>query len=227
MFNLILPVLHLLLVGFLLQAPAKLRKPLVQEGKASYYGREFEGRKTANGEKFRNADFTAAHRTLAFNTLIRVTNVKNKLSVTVRVNDRGPFVKGRIVDLSEAAARRIGSYMHGLATVKVEEVNMLRITPEIDSLFTCFDFLDCLGNPDVLSGYSLSAWRTNNLLHMLYIANELYLHDDVSRVNIAARGLGKNREYQLVITGFKTKSAALLFKDVLEKKGFMKVAFFN
>lgn len=228
MLNLLLPVLHLLIAShLLLQSPARLRKPLIQEGKASYYGREFEGRKTANGEKFRNADFTAAHRSMPFNSLIRVTNVKNKLSVTVRVNDRGPFVKGRIVDLSEAAARRIGSYMHGLATVKVEEVHLLKITSEIDSLFTCFDFLDCLGNPDVLSGYSLSAWRTNNLLHMLYIANELYLHDDVDHVSIAGKGTGINRSYQLVLTGFPTKSAALKYKDLLEKKGFMQVNFFN
>lgn len=211
----------------LLQAKSVLKKPLIQEGKASYYGREFEGRKTANGEKFRNADFTAAHRSVAFNTLLRVTNVKNKLSVTVRVNDRGPFVKGRIVDLSEAAARRIGSYMHGLATVKVEKLNLLRITPEIDSLFTCYDFLDCLGNPDVIEGYSLTAWKTNDLLHMLYIANELYLHEDVKKVNIACKGEGKNRYYQLVITGFSSKSAALKYKDILEKKGFMQVSFFK
>jgi rare lipoprotein A len=225
MIKLTVQLIQVVAAVLLLHLPAHLSAPLIQEGKASYYGKEFEGRKTANGEKFRNADFTAAHRSHPFNTLLRVTNLKNNLSVTVRVNDRGPYVRGRIVDLSEAAARRIGSYMHGLASVKVEEQYLLRLTPDIDSIFSCYDFLDCLGNPAVLSGYTLTAWKTKNLLHMLYVSNELYLHDDIDHVYIAGKGVGQAREYYLVITGFKTKKSALAFKDLLEKKGFMQVSF--
>ena len=122
------------------------------EGRASFYGKEFEGRKTASGEIFSNYKFTAAHRKYAFGTYLRVINLKNNLSVTVRVSDRGPYNYTRIIDLSEAAARRIGSYMHGLTTVRIEELNLLQRNNEIDSLFTCTDVLDCLGNEERLSG---------------------------------------------------------------------------
>jgi rare lipoprotein A len=215
-----------LLSGFALSS-AQLKKPLVQQGKASYYGREFEGRRTANGEFFRNADFTAAHRKLPFNTLVRVTNLRNQLSITVRINDRGPFVKGRIIDLSEASARRIGSYMHGLSNVRVEEVRLLKITEEIDSLFTNYNFLDCLGNPEEAEGISISLWKTKNLLHMLYVANELYLHDDISRVFIAGKGSGNNRTYFLVLSGYDSNKEAQAAIERMEKKGFMKVTLYK
>jgi hypothetical protein len=219
----ILHILQMALVCVVFLSAEPGKKKSFREGKASYYGREFEGRKTANGEIFRNADFTAAHRTLPFNSLIRVTNLKNKLSVTVRVNDRGPFVRTRIIDLSEAAARRVGSYQHGLASVRIEELNLLRKNNEIDSIFTCEDVLDCLGNPDRLKGYSLSLWRTTNIIHMLYVANELYLHEDVEKVNIVGLGTGENRLYHLVISGFQTKAKAMAGIDYYERKGFMKV----
>jgi rare lipoprotein A len=194
-----------------------------QKGKASYYGKEFEGRKTACGEIFHNADFTAAHRKLPFHTFARVTNLKNDLTITVRINDRGPFVKSRIIDLSEAGARRIGSYNKGLASVKVEELKLLHKNPEIDSLFTCEDVTDCLGNPDQLEGYSLSLWRTNDIIHMLYIANELYLHEDVKKVLIVGLGVGAKRVYHLTLTGYPNKESAAKAYDFFERKGFMEV----
>src|SRR4051794_7724024 len=75
---------------------------------ASYYGRELAGRRTASGEKFNPSAMTAAHRTLRFGTKVRVTNPRNGRAVVVRINDRGPFVKGRSLDLSSGAARAIG-----------------------------------------------------------------------------------------------------------------------
>ncbi len=196
-----------------------------KQGKASYYGREFEGRKTANGEIFRNADFTAAHRTLPFNTYVRVTNLKNNLSITVRINDRGPFVRTRIIDLSESAARRIGSYQHGLSSVKLEEMNLLRNFKEIDSIFRCEDVLDCLGNPEKLKGISLSLWRSKDIIHMLYVANELYLHDDVDKVYIVGTGVNNERIYHLVLSGFNSRLNASETISRFEKKGFMKIRF--
>lgn len=88
-------------------------------GTASWYGPKFHGRKTANGEKFNMYAFTAAHKTLPFNTYLKVTNLKNGKSVIVRVNDRGPFVKNRIIDLSYAAAHKIGVDISGTAPVKL------------------------------------------------------------------------------------------------------------
>jgi peptidoglycan lytic transglycosylase len=86
---------------------------------ASYYGPGFTGRRTASGESFNPAAMTAAHRTLRFGTRVRVTNSRNGRSVVVRINDRGPFVKGRSIDLSSGAARAIGMSTTGHVRMEV------------------------------------------------------------------------------------------------------------
>lgn len=91
-----------------------------QTGKASWYGPGFHGRKTANGEIYDQNELTAAHRTLPLGTDVEVTNVKNGRSVAVEINDRGPYVGGRVIDLSRAAAIELGMKEKGLATVKIE-----------------------------------------------------------------------------------------------------------
>ncbi len=91
-------------------------KPIL--GIASFYGAKFNGRRTASGEKFTNSTLTAAHKTLPFGSKVQVTNLRNGKSVVVRINDRGPFVKGRIIDLSKAAAKKIG--LNGAGTSRVE-----------------------------------------------------------------------------------------------------------
>ena len=88
-------------------------------GMASWYGGNFHGRKTANGETYNQNALTAAHKTLPFGTRVRVTNTRSGSSVEVRINDRGPFVGGRIIDLSRAAAGQIGVTNSGVAPVKV------------------------------------------------------------------------------------------------------------
>jgi rare lipoprotein A len=93
-------------------------------GRASYYSDEFHGRKTANGETFDMNALTAAHRTLPFNTILRVTNLENGREVTVRVNDRGPFVGERVIDLSLAAARELDLELTGTAMVRIEVLEM-------------------------------------------------------------------------------------------------------
>jgi rare lipoprotein A len=92
-------------------------------GHASYYGREFMGSRTANGEKFDPNAMTAAHRTVAFGSKIRVTNLANGKDVVVRVNDRGPWTKGRIIDISYAAAKQIGMHHSGTAKVRLDMVS--------------------------------------------------------------------------------------------------------
>ncbi len=91
-------------------------------GIASYYGRRFHGRRTANGERFNMRAMTAAHKTLPFGSLVKVTNPRNGRSVTVRINDRGPFIRGRVIDLSRAAAQQIGMISRGHARVDMELV---------------------------------------------------------------------------------------------------------
>ncbi|MFZ4592502.1 MAG: septal ring lytic transglycosylase RlpA family protein, partial [Ignavibacteria bacterium] len=98
----------------------------MEEGTASWYGPGFHGRKTANGERFNTNDLTCAHKSLPFNTLLKVTNLENGRYTIVRVNDRGPFVHGRIVDLSNAAKTEIG--MGGLAKVRIESYKPVNST---------------------------------------------------------------------------------------------------
>ncbi|MBN1576619.1 MAG: septal ring lytic transglycosylase RlpA family protein [Chitinispirillaceae bacterium] len=93
-----------------------------QTGRATYYGNKFHGRKTASGERYDRNKFTAAHKTLPFGTMVRVTCMSNGKTVTVRVNDRGPLKGGRIIDLSFAAAKAIGMISAGVVPVGIEIV---------------------------------------------------------------------------------------------------------
>jgi rare lipoprotein A len=92
----------------------------IGEGIASYYAHAFHGKQTASGERFNMHALTAAHRSLAFGTTVRVTNLQNGKAVVVRINDRGPFKKSRIIDLSLAAAQKIGLDKTGTARVRLE-----------------------------------------------------------------------------------------------------------
>ncbi len=95
-----------------------VRYPYV--GVASWYGEKFHGRQTANGERYNMMAMTAAHRSLPFNTVVRVTNLENGRSVRLRINDRGPFVRGRSIDVSYGAARKLGMVQQGLARVQID-----------------------------------------------------------------------------------------------------------
>ena len=95
----------------------------VEEGVASWYGVPFDGHRTSNGEIYDMRQFTAAHRTLPFGAMVRVTNLSNGMQTDVRINDRGPFVANRIIDLSQASARAIAMLGTGTATVRLEVIS--------------------------------------------------------------------------------------------------------
>ena len=95
-----------------------------QYGKASWYGSKFHGRKTASGERFNKHSYTGAHKKLPFGTIIRVTNLRNGKEVYIKLNDRGPFINGRILDVSRAAAKAIGLINRGVIQVKVEVISL-------------------------------------------------------------------------------------------------------
>jgi len=100
--------------------PPSTKVIYVETGMASWYGPSYNHRKAANGEVYDMDQLTAAHRTIPLNSIARVTNMKTGDSVVVRITDRGPFVPDRIIDLSKAAAKRVGVYLHGTAKVKIE-----------------------------------------------------------------------------------------------------------
>jgi len=122
MYDLKLYILILLFFSFSFIVHAR------EKGKASYYADKFEGRSTASGQIYQHDFKTAAHRTLPFGTLVKVTNVHNNKTVVVVINDRGPFRQGRIIDLSKSAAREIGGVQQGVFEVEIE------ILPHINSL---------------------------------------------------------------------------------------------
>lgn len=92
---------------------------------ASWYGPGFHGKRTASGERFNENNFTAAHRSLPFGTLVRVKNLRNNHVVDVRINDRGPFVRGRIIDVSKAAARQLDMIRDGVVPVEVQVLTVV------------------------------------------------------------------------------------------------------
>lgn len=171
-------------------------------GHASYYASKFDGRKTANGEIFSNKKLTAAHLTLPFGTLVRVTNLKNNRSVVVRINDRGPYIKSRIIDLSRAAADSLDIIHAGWAMVKVEEVSpepvlvlsSLPVPPLADPYKLCFPE-DWIGEWDgILKIYSERGLEKNvpmKLIIMPTPAIDRYCWDIVYD--------GMPRNYELVV----------------------------
>lgn len=119
---LLLPVVMIGCSSFKSKSPTDLIG-YTQSGKASFYADKFESRKTASGEIYRQSLKTAAHKRLPFGTKLKVTNLANGKSVVVRVNDRGPFVSGRIIDLSKSAFSVIGHTSAGLVSVQIEVIN--------------------------------------------------------------------------------------------------------
>ncbi len=111
--------LHILAFTVLLGCTAAALSAAEESGYASWYGGKFQGRRTANGEIFDTNELTAAHKTLPFGTIIEVKNLQNGETVRVRINDRGPFVEGRIIDLSRAAAREIDMLGSGVTPVSL------------------------------------------------------------------------------------------------------------
>jgi peptidoglycan lytic transglycosylase len=116
--------------------PAPAPVGYTEEGNASWYGNPFNGRRASNGEIYDMYQLTAAHRTLPFETMVRVTNLSNGKSTTVRITDRGPFVEGRIIDLSLAAAREIESVGPGVVPVRLEVLGNVDIAAITSGFFT-------------------------------------------------------------------------------------------
>ena len=105
-----------------IQSRAAVTGEVFEQGVASYYGAKFHGRRTSSGEAYNKDGYTAAHKTLPFGTIVRVTAVWNQKSVDVKINDRGPFSHGRVIDISTAAAREIGMISKGIGHVQLQVV---------------------------------------------------------------------------------------------------------
>ncbi|MCZ2222228.1 MAG: septal ring lytic transglycosylase RlpA family protein [Chitinophagales bacterium] len=110
-------ILLFVVIAFILSSCGKY---VTKTGKASFYSDKYAGRKTANGEIYQPNEYTAAHKKLPFGTKVKVINLENNKTVNVRINDRGPFVAGRIIDLSKVAAKDLGMLNAGVVKVKIK-----------------------------------------------------------------------------------------------------------
>lgn len=193
-----------------------------EKGIASFYAHHFHGLLTANGEIFNNYDFTAAHTNLPFNTILLVTNLENGKSTVVRVNDRGPFAKKRIIDLSRPAAKRLGMINDGIINVDVQELDVIELSREKQELFKTNNLLDLNGEKGKLKNVSVHVWDSNHLEHIMYMLINLKLHFQFEELYIQGNGSGKARRYSIVLTGIKSKEEAKKIIDKLKKEGYGK-----
>ncbi len=192
--------------------PLPSSQGFVQRGYASWYGWNFHGKKTASGERYNMYAYTAAHKTLPMNTMVEVTNLKNGKHVIVRINDRGPFVKGRIIDLSYAAAKKLGMLKTGTAPVRIvalEEVKKINGTIAYKSHpdFNLGDFFVQVG---AFKSYK-RALRLKKYLEIKY-------RRTVKIIKVTTR-LGSL--FRVQIFASHNYKIAEKFKDQLEMQGFL------
>lgn len=196
-------------------------------GKASFYANLFHGRITANGEVFNNLDLTAAHLDLPFGTFVNVRNLENGRNVIVRINDRGPYIKGRIIDLSQAAMRMLRGYNEGVVPVKLTE---LRYLPDLKTLRTLFlhsPVVNSLGRIAELREFSLSVWHSSDLEHVVYFANDFYLKERYNEVLVVASEVGKKKHFHVVITGIGSLDEAEALKKKYYSNGYVRARVFD
>ncbi|HLG33954.1 MAG TPA: septal ring lytic transglycosylase RlpA family protein [Bacteroidia bacterium] len=190
-------------------------------GKASYYGGEFHGDTTASGDIYDQNEFSAAHLKLPFGTLVLVVNEKNKKQVVVNINDRGPYNKKRIIDLSVASAMKIGMHEAGIARVKILPLNFLKRTILADSLMKDGEVRDCFGNKKKLSPMNIRLWQTDNISHAFYLASTIVLDDGIDSVYVKAAGNGRSRRYRLIIGGIHKGNEGVNLFNKLRNEGFL------
>lgn len=195
----------------------------VQQGKASFYADKFEGRPTANGEKYKHNKLTAAHKTLPFGTRVRVTNLANQKQVEVVINDRGPYAEGRIIDLSKSAAESLGFVQQGLADVSVEVLDagdgksalpgpIPDVAPAEEREFYDVDAKRL--NP---GGFGVQIGTYQELINLLRIADNLK-SSYKKKVTVQVKSVNGTKYYALILGGFSTRAKAEKFKASVQQK---------
>lgn len=194
-----------------------------QTGKASYYADKFEGSLTASGEKYKSSKLTAAHKTLPLGTKVKVTNTANNKSVEVVINDRGPWVENRIIDLSRAAAEELDFIQQGLAEVQVEVLNpgngkvsdpaRTIDQPSVEEKEFYDLEIDRL-NP---KGFGIQIGTYQELVNLMRLAENLR-HSYKKQVTVQVKVVNGVKYYGLIIGQFPTRAKAEHFRENLRKK---------
>jgi len=192
-------------------------------GKASFYANLFHGRITANGEVFNNLDLTAAHLTLPFGTYVNVTSKATGRNVIVRINDRGPYVKNRLIDLSQAAVRMLNGYDQGVIEVRVNTMNLLQKSEQLEKIYCRDELVNSLGYKTKANGFALSLWHTNDLVHAIYFANDVYIKEPFDEVFIEYRKIKNKAYYYICISGIETEEEQVRLKKEYYSQGYTRV----
>jgi len=209
----------LLLINFLLVASFAQ----VQTGKASFYADKFEGAPTASGEKYKHSKLTAAHKSLPFGTKVKVTNLGNNESVEVIINDRGPYVDNRIIDLSKSAAEKLGFVNQGLADVKIEVIdagNGKTSDPvkTIDQVMVeekeFYDFEIARLKP---RGYGVQIGTYQELVNLMRLSDNLK-NSYKKQVTVQVKVVNGVKYYGLILGQFSNRVKAEQFREELKRK---------
>ena len=196
-----------------------------QIGIASFYADKFEGRTTANGEKYKHSKLTAAHKTLPFGTMLSVKNLKNGKIVTVRVNDRGPFVKDRIIDLSKYAAKELDFINQGITEVEIVSIgnpdeqrktySTLDRPPE-DYQDLPDKYYSLSVNEEKLGGYGVQIGSYREMVNLVQLANELQkAYND--RIFIQVSITQEVKYYKIIVGNLKNRQKADKLYDELKE----------
>lgn len=195
--------------------PMVSSKGFKQQGIASWYGKEFHGKTTSNGEIYDMYSISAAHKTLPFNTYVRVHNLENNRKIDVRINDRGPFVSGRIIDLSLGAAKELGIVENGTARVRITALGMAKKTKTEYGLVRTYHPVNYYrGNFTIQVGAFQAKANAENLREKL---------DKSYRFATIRSGLsrhGGNTLYRVLVGKCTTLEQAQKYETIMRKKGF-------
>jgi rare lipoprotein A len=195
----------------------------VQTGKASFYADKFEGVPTSSGEKYKHNKLTAAHKSLPFGTKVRVTNVANNETVEVVINDRGPYVDGRIVDLSRSAAEKLGFINQGLADVKLEVIDAGdgKSTGQVQSVSHVAvdekEFYDFEISRLTPKGFGVQIGTFQELVNLMRLSENLK-NSYKKKVTVQVKIINGVKYYGLILGQFSTRPKAEQFRDGLKKK---------
>lgn len=192
----------------------------VNKGTASYYHDDFRGNRTSSGEQYDPSDFTAAHRSYPLNSILLITNKHNHRTAVVRVNDRGPYRKGRIVDVSAAAAAKLGMIKAGVAPVEVKLLTSLDRLQLQDTSLHAGEFRNCRGNVIGLKGTSIRVWTTRDLKHAFYVASDLSLEMTDKEFAVETGAAEHPTEYSIILTGITDREEAASLTNRLHAEGF-------
>jgi rare lipoprotein A len=194
----------------------------IQTGKASFYADKFEGSPTASGEKYRASKLTAAHKTLPFGTKVRVINLANNESVIVTINDRGPFVEGRVIDVSKSAAEKLNFFNQGTTEVRLEIVDPTDGKSETQSVPVDHVVVDDketysfqIGRIEP-KGFGLQLGTYQELVNVMKIADNL--KSNKKKVAVQVKIINGVKYYSILLVGFSNREKSENLLIDLKKK---------